>query len=407
MAGATTRTSIAATTLKLFRLAKSGNVEGLCWLVMNCNQAFAAIVSKSSIRKIMMVGMGPKKKQDRFVAMVSAQAKVDLRLSDFQPAPELHTPEHPIEQPRFPVIDYHNHLDALEPSDVLRVMDTCGIEKIVNITMQTGNAGLKSMDRFHAVSRERFHSIGWMDWKDLQSADFVAKTLKRVEAMAAHGACGLKFWKDFGLTLKDAQGKLLRIDDERFAPIFERAGELGLAVMFHTADPAAFFRPIDRFNERYEELAAHPDWAFSDVPVKKWELLEQRNTVFGRHPKTTFVGAHMGESSEDLAFVERMLERYPNVMVDISARVAELGRQPYSARRFFLKFPNRILFGADLLPEVQMYRLYYRFLETEDEYFEYPSHASRQGRWKIYGLFLPDDVLRKVYRENALKLLSK
>lgn len=200
----------------------------------------------------------------------------------------------------------------------------------------------------------------------MEHDDFVALTLSRLETMVEHGACGIKFWKDFGLTLTDAKGALFRVDDERFAPIFDRAAELGLAVMFHTADPAAFFRPIDRYNERYEELAAHPDWAFSGVPVKKWSLLEQRNTVFGRHPRTTFVGSHVGESPEDLTFVQRMLEQYPNVMVDISARMPEPGRQPYTARKFFLQFPDRILFGTDLLPEISMYRPHFRFLETYD-----------------------------------------
>jgi predicted TIM-barrel fold metal-dependent hydrolase len=246
-----------------------------------------------------------------------------------------------------------------------------------------------------------------MDWTGLERSDFVQLTKDRLEALAERGACGIKFWKDFGLTLTDASGNLLRIDDERFAPIFEKATELRMAVMFHTADPAAFFKPIDAHNERYEELAAHPDWAFSSVPAEKWDLLEQRNRVFKRHPRTTFVGAHVGESGEDLAFVRRMLEDHPNVQIDISARTPELGRQPYTARKLFLDFPERILFGTDLLPDEEMYRLYYRFLETADEYFEYPSHASRQGRWNIYGLFLPDEVLRKVYRDNALKLLRE
>lgn len=343
--------------------------------------------------------------QDKFVAMVTAKAEVDLRLSDFQPVSEIRAAQHVIQGPRFPTVDYHNHLDSLEPRAVLEVMDRAGIEKIVNITMQTGEAAHNIMKRFHETDRERFHTIGWMDWTGLERRDFVQLTRDRLEALAERGACGIKFWKDFGLTLTDASGKLLRIDDERFAPIFEKATELGMAVMFHTADPAAFFKPIDARNERYEELAAHPDWAFSNVPAEKWDLLEQRNRVFKRHPRTTFVGAHVGESGEDLTFVRRMLEEYPNVLIDISARTPELGRQPYTARKLFLDFPDRILFGTDLLPDVEMYRLYYRFLETADEYFEYPSHASRQGRWNIYGVFLPDDVLRKVYRDNALKLL--
>ena len=156
-----------------------------------------------------------------------------------------------------------------------------------------------------------------------------------------------------------------------------------------------------------EELAAHPDWAFSHSPISKRALLEQRNRVIARHHSVTFVGAHCAESSEDLGFLAEQMDVLPNLLIDISARTPELGRQPYSARAFFFKYADRILFGTDLLPDVEMYRLYYRFLETADEYFEYPSHTSRQGRWNIYGLFLPDDVLRKIYRENALKLLPK
>lgn len=351
--------------------------------------------------------MDDMEQQDRFVAMVTAKAEVDLRLSDFHPVSEIRSTQQAVEMPRFPVVDYHNHLDSLEPRDVLRVMDQVGVEQIVNITMQTGEVAHNIMRRFHQTDRERFHTIGWMDWSGVEQDDFIALTMRRLEALAENGACGIKFWKDFGLTLKDKNGSLFRIDDERFAPIFDQAAALGMAVMFHTADPAAFFKPIDAQNERYEELAAHPDWAFNEVPVEKWELLEQRNRVFKRHPQTTFVGAHVGESGEDLAFVRRMLDQHPNVLVDISARTPELGRQPYTARKLFLDFPDRILFGTDLLPEVEMYRLYYRFMETADEYFEYPSHASRQGRWNIYGLFLPDDVLKKVYRDNALKLLAR
>jgi predicted TIM-barrel fold metal-dependent hydrolase len=252
---------------------------------------------------------------------------------------------------------------------------------------------------------DRFAFIAWMDWDGIERDDFVEVSLERLERFAELGACGIKFWMDLGLSVRDGSGALLRIDDERLAPLFDKAAELGIAVMFHTADPDAFFTPIDRFNERYEELAAHPDWGFSGSPVTKSELLEQRDRVFARHPKTTFVGAHLAESGEDLSQVAGLLDRFANVHVDISARVSELGRQPYTARKFCIEYADRILFGTDLLPDVEMYRLYYRFLETDDEYFEYPSHASRQGRWNIYGIHLPADVLHKIYRENALKLL--
>lgn len=337
--------------------------------------------------------------------MVHATADVDLRLSDYNPHSELVVENHEIRHPRFPAIDYHNHLDGLNPSEVLRVMDACGVEKAVNITMEIGRAGIASMDRFHHVAPDRFASIGWMDWSAVDREDFIPRTLDSLEEMVEHGAVGIKFWKDLGLKVRDAQGRLLRIDDERLAPIFDKAGELGITVMFHTADPNAFFRPIDRFNERYEELAAHPDWSFCEAPVTKPSLLAQRNKVIARHPNTKFVCAHLAESGEQLSCVAQLLDTYPNVSVDISARIAELGRQPYTARRFFLNYADRILFGTDLLPDVPMYRTYYRFLETDDEYFDYPSHASRQGRWRVYGLYLPDDVLEKVYRSNALKLL--
>jgi predicted TIM-barrel fold metal-dependent hydrolase len=344
-------------------------------------------------------------KGDKFVDMVSATAEVDLRLTDFHPVSSLTSAYHDVREAKFPAIDYHNHLDSTDPREVLQIMDRCGVEHVVNITMQVGQSAHAIMDRFHQAAPDRFSSIGWMDWEGVERADFVQVTIDRLKRLVDHGVCGIKFWKDLGLVLKDANGALLRIDDERFDPIFSACGELGLPVMFHTADPTAFFQPIDPRNERYEELAAHPDWAFSDSPVSKRELLEQRNRVIARHPEIAFVGAHCAESGEDLAFLSEQLDALPNLMVDISARTPELGRQPYSARSLFLKYADRILFGTDLLPSEEMYRLYFRFLETADEYFEYPSHASRQGRWNIYGVSLPDDVLRKIYRDNALKLM--
>ena len=346
--------------------------------------------------------------QDKFIAMVSAKAEVSLPLSDFHPICMLNTPRHDVLLPRFPVIDYHNHLDAQDPQQVLAIMDACGIEHIVNITMKVGDEALAMIDRYRVADSKRFSTIGWMDWADVQDSDFdrfIALSVKRLERLAEHGIVGFKIWKDLGLSVRDASGELLRVDDERLAPIFEKAADLALPVMVHIGDPEAFFRPIDATNERYEELAAHPDWSFYGAQFSKDELLKQRDRVFRRHPRTTFVAAHVAENSEDLGRVSEMLDECPNVMVDISGRASELGRQPYAARKFFLRFADRILFGADLVPDVRIYRLYYRFLETADEYFEYPTHASGQGRWNIYGLDLPDEALRKVYRENALRLL--
>ncbi len=344
--------------------------------------------------------------QDKFVAMATAKAEVDLKLTKFEPVSMLVAPVHVIERASVPAVDYHNHLDAFEPREVLRIMDACNVERVVNITMRPGMGALEIIEKF-APFPERFSIMGWMDWTGVEKPGFIEKSLDTLERLVERGICGIKFWKDLGLSVRDASGELLRIDDERLAPLFDKAAELGISVMFHTADPDAFFLPIDRHNERYEELAAHPDWAFAGSKYSKDELLEQRDNVFARHPKTKFVAAHVAECGGDLRKVTDMLEKYPNISVDMSARVAELGRQPFSARRFFLQFQDRILFGTDLFPEIDTYRLHFRFFETEDEYFDYPSHASRQGRWKVYGINLPKDVLRKIYRENALRLLPK
>ncbi|MHB1699376.1 MAG: amidohydrolase family protein [Acidobacteriaceae bacterium] len=349
----------------------------------------------------------PSEVDDKFLAMVTAKAKVDLPLSEFEPKSMLAIPTHVIERAKFPAIDYHNHLDAQDPGSVLAIMDACGIERTVNITMKVGAEALATIERFHTAAPDRFSTIAWMDWSDVKAPGFFQRSVDRLEQFVEKGACGIKIWKDLGLSVRDESGEILRIDDERLAPLFEKAAELDVPVMFHTADPDAFFLPIDRHNERYEELAAHPDWGFSNTRYTKLELLQQRDRVFARHPRTRFVAAHMAERSENLAYVASLLEQYPNLSLDISARVAELGRQPYTSREFFLRFADRILFGTDLVPEIDMYRLYFRFLETADEYFDYPSHASRQGRWSIYGINLPDDVLKKIYRDNAIRLLAR
>jgi predicted TIM-barrel fold metal-dependent hydrolase len=342
--------------------------------------------------------------EDKFVAMATARANVDLPLSEFQPVSMLVTEEHRVDRAAVPAIDAHNHLDAFSPRDLLPVMDACNIERIVNITMRPGLDGLEILDRFRPF-RDRFSVMAWMDWRGVTEPGFWMRAVDTLERLVERSACGIKLWKDLGLSIRDAGGELLRIDDERLAPLFEKAAELEIPVMFHTADPDAFFLPVDGRNERFEELAAHPDWAFSNAQYGKDELLEQRDRVFARHPATRFLAAHVGECAGDLGKISAVLDRYPNVAVDMSARVAELGRQPFSARRFFLQYADRILFGMDLFPETETYRLHFRFFETEDEYFDYPSHASRQGRWKVYGLHLPPEVLAKVYRENALRWL--
>jgi hypothetical protein len=276
--------------------------------------------------------------------MVSVKANATLPISEFYPRCMLHNVPHAVRRLRFPVIDYNNHLDAQDSAEILKIMDACGIENIVNITMMVGNGAIVQIERCRTASAKRFSTIGWMDWNGADSPDFsriVEFTLERIGRLMEHCIAGFKFSNDLGLSVRDVGGELICVDDARVAPVFDRLGALGIPAMMHIGDPEAFFLPIDANHERY-------------------------------------------------------------VLVDSSTRASELGRQPYSARKFCLSYADRILFGADLVPEIKMCRSYYQFLQTDDEYFEYPMHASRQGRWNIYGLYLPEDVLRKVYSDNAL-----
>jgi predicted TIM-barrel fold metal-dependent hydrolase len=198
-------------------------------------------------------------------------------------------------------------------------------------------------------------------------------------------------------------------DDPRISDLWEAAAALSVPILIHTADPVAFFRPLDRFNERWYELHRRPDWHFYGPQFPPFDqLISSLYRLIEAHPNTAFITAHVGCYPEDLGFVSRMMDRYPNLYTDISARIAELGRAPYSAREWFLKYADRILFGTDQRPRMLMYQTHFRFLETADEYFDYApdSEIPPQGRWRIYGMHLPDEVLEQVYRANAARLLK-
>jgi predicted TIM-barrel fold metal-dependent hydrolase len=240
-----------------------------------------------------------------------------------------------------------------------------------------------------------------------------------IEQAHQDGARGLKILKTLGLYLRTniTSGTLVKIDDPRFDPMWDACGQLNMPVAIHISDPVAFFTPTDRFNERYEELSNHPDWSFygHDFPSNA-DLIEARNRVIARHPKTRFIVLHVGNFAENLANVSENLDRFDNMTVDIAARIGELGRQPRAARAFFDKYQDRILFGTDATPHGdeypqqvfndKLYEIYYRFLETDDEYFDYaPAKVPPQGRWRISGINLPESILRKVYNGNAAREL--
>jgi predicted TIM-barrel fold metal-dependent hydrolase len=268
----------------------------------------------------------------------------------------------------------------------------------------------KHLGHFKAAAPERFVHFGGVDWSqwEVQGDRFGEWAAERLRKQASWGAQGLKIWKNLGLRVRDQHGTLAAVDDTRLDPLWATAGELGLPVLVHVADPVAFFDPLDARNERWEELNGHPDWHFQSPPYPSFlSIVNGLAQVVLRHPETVFIGAHVGCYPEDLGWVGNLLRKAPNFYVDISARISELGRQPYTARRFFLEHADQIVFGTDMGAEVETYRLYYRFLETDDEYFSYSrGEIPPQGRWHIFGLYLPEDVLEKVYYRNAERVLG-
>jgi len=335
--------------------------------------------------------------------------KEDILLSQFVPRPTLVVEEHQVERARFPAVDVHNHLGWWDPEkadELVALMDEVGLRAIVSLDggRRPLAEHLEAYPRRHPGRFVVFTRLRWEESEDPEFARRAAEGLRRdVEA----GARGLKVSKRLGLRWRNPEGELYRADDERLAPIWETCAELGIPVLIHIADPVAFFRPLDGRNERWEELQAHPDWHFYGPEFPSFEeLMEQQERLVAAHPRTTFISAHVGSYAENLAWVSRMFDRYPNYYVDISARIAELGRQPYTARRWFIRYADRILFGTDSRPSAANYRIHWRFLETADEYFNYsPADPPGQGRWRIYGLHLPEDVLRKVYHDNADRLI--
>jgi uncharacterized protein len=333
----------------------------------------------------------------------------DLKLTDWQPRSQLVTKETRIEKPKFPVIDFHNHLRQLENMKTyLEEMDKAGIVKCVSLDGYSEKDFYKKhLKVCQDLSKERLLVFFLPDFSKIDNPDFGTTETKRLEEAVRMGCKGMKIAKELGLEWRDKTGKIVPVDDPRIDPLWDKCADLGIPVMIHVSDPKAFFTPTDKYNERYDELQAHPDWSFygKDYPSKQ-EILNQRNRVFAKHPNTIFIGAHVGNLPEDLEQVGMWLDVYPNFYVDICARISELGRQPYSARRFMIKYQDRILFGTDTPCNAESYRVYYRFLETDDEYFDPTPAHHQQGRWMIYGLYLPDDVLEKIYNKNATKILN-
>lgn len=358
-------------------------------------------------------------------AVGEKQNNDELALKDFRPKAKLKVPATDLRHAKYPVIDVHTHFgfrlkgDKKKLEEFVELMDRNKIALCVSLDATLGPS-LDEHFEFLEPYKERFAVFTHIDWQgrgeanDLSSwacnqPGFVRWVVEELKKAKEKGVEGLKFFKSFGLGHRDSEGRLLRIDDPRWDPIWETCAELKMPVIMHVADPAAFFDEIDENNERWEELSRHPDWSFSgeEFPSRE-ELLAARNRVIKKHPGTTFIGAHVANNPEDLATVSKWLDEYPNLYVEFASRISELGRQPYTARKFMIKYQDRFLFGTDgPWPELRLW-YYWRFTETYDEYFPYSEKEfPPQGFWRIYGVGLPDEVLEKIYFKNALKILPE
>ena len=347
-----------------------------------------------------------------------------LAIDQFRPQSSLVLPEHRPLQAKYTTVDVHlhgrykmRHLPETLHAYV-KLMDAQNIAVSISLDGNLGDALEEHKKYLWTDYKDRFVIFANIDWVgqgdpndhatwDCHRPDFGRRMAMALADAKERGATGLKIFKRLGLYYKNPDGSLVAIDDPRWNPIWRACGELGMPVLIHSADPVAFFKPIDETNERWEELSRHPDWSFyGDQFPSHDELLAARNRVIERHPRTNFIGAHFANYPENLAVVGRWLERYPNLYLDISARIAELGRQPFTARKFFIKHQDRILFGTDGPRSAGRLIPHWRMLETADEYFTYAENQyPPQGIWNIYGLNLPDEVLLKVYSENAAALI--
>jgi hypothetical protein len=344
----------------------------------------------------------------------------ELRLADWAPQSELRVAQTAVERPVAPVIDVHNHLGRwLNDGDwmfddvaaLVAMMDECGVETIVNLDGLRGDEVTANVERYDRAHPGRFVTFCQVEWAKLGEPGGVDALQASLDDSAARGARGVKVWKDLGLTVRDADGSIIAPDDPRVVGVLQHAGELGLPVLIHTADPIAFFAPADRHNERLDELTGVPEWWFGDTEQYPTfdALLDAHAALVLACPGTTFIGAHAGCAAEDLDRVERLLTAAPNYTIDTAGRMAELGRQPRRFARLVAAHPEQVLFGTDAYPaDADAYRLNYRFFETADEGFSYnpDSEIPGQGRWSVSALDLDPALLERVYRTNAQRVLG-
>jgi len=328
-------------------------------------------------------------------------------IEQYHPKATFVTKEHKPDRAKFPFIDIHSHHwnpSAEHVDKVVKEMDTINLRVIVNLSGGTGDSLKKTVDVMKGRYPDRFVVFANLSYDDINEPGYGQRAAARLEKdVKNNGAQGLKIFKNYGMDLKYSNGQRVHVDDPNFDPVWEKCAELNTPVLIHIAEPSAFFDPWDWNNERWLELKEFPQRARPPSRYPPFEMLiAERDHLFAKHPKTNFIAAHLAFHGNDLDRLGKLLDSLPNMYVDIAAVLAELGRQPYSAHDFLTKYQDRVLMGKDIY-EVNEYKWYFRTLETRDEYFPY--YRDRHAFWRIYGFGLDDDVLKKIYYKNALKLL--
>jgi len=329
-----------------------------------------------------------------------------LTIEEYEPKSTLVTREHLTPRAKYPFIDIHSHHTELSPDYVdklVKEMDAINLRVMVNLSGGTGERLKQMIAAMKGRYPNRFVVFANLRFDDLNEPGYGKRAAARLEEDVRSGAQGLKIFKNFGMDVKYKNGERVKVDDPEFDPVWETCARLKIPVLIHVAEPAVFFEPIDRFNERWLELKQFPGRARPPERYPSFEtLMKERDNLIARHPHTTFIVAHLGWHGNDLERLGKLFDRYPNFYVDIAAILAELGRQPYSTHDFLIKYQDRVLFGKDIYNQ-QEYTYYFRAMETRDEYIEY--YRKRHAFWRIYGFELPDEVLKKIYYQNALRLV--
>lgn len=335
-----------------------------------------------------------------------------LLLRDYQPESGVDTIDQRTHKyPSMPVYETHGHLGKffnVKPDLVSKKLTELNIKKFINLSITTGEDFIKTQREFNDPRIVHFSTFNWKRLENVKDDSFVQAMVEDLKKDIQNGSRGIKLWKNLGLKLKKPDGSRLKVNDPILYPLFELCQKHNLIISIHTADPIAFFKPNGQKNERYEEIIRHPDWSFASKEFPSRDtVLDERNALFQRFPNLRFIALHFGEYAESPQKVEKLLDENPNVYIDIAARVDELGRIPLRIKKLILKYQDRILFGTDGPPDSGKYEIYSRFLETEDEYFDYyPENKQRKGFWKIYGIKLDKDILEKIYYKNAEKLFG-